>query len=151
MVFWTFFSVPFRHDGLNLGFSKKKSSILAFFGRRTVLWEVFSKKWQNQAFFFLENLRWKPSWRKGSEKKVQKSQVFEKKTSQRQWKSKKKPLGDSGRQRKNLSETVEVLEKTSRRQWKSKKKPLGDSGSLRKNLSETVEVLEKTSRRQWKS
>jgi hypothetical protein len=44
LVFWTFFSAPFRHDGFHQGFFQKKSSILAIFGRRTVPWGIFLQK-----------------------------------------------------------------------------------------------------------
>ena len=59
--------------------------------------------------FFWKNPRWKPSWRKGTEKKVQKTKFL-----------KKKALRDGGNQEKKPSETVESKEKGSRRRWKSK-------------------------------
>ena len=50
---WTFFSLPFRHDGLHLRFSKKKKkgTILAKFSHRTVPWEIFLQKVPKSSFF----------------------------------------------------------------------------------------------------
>ena len=62
------------------------------------------------------------------------------KSSRRRWKSKKKAFRDGGKQRKKLSETVEVKEKSLQRRWKAKKEAFRDGGKQRKKVSERVKV-----------
>ena len=58
--------------------------------------------------FFLKKTLVEAIVAKRCRKKGPKNQVFEEKNSQGRWKSKKKAIRDGGKQRKRLSETVEV-------------------------------------------
>ena len=101
-------------------------------------WSIYLKL----NFFFEKKPWWKPSWRKGAEKKVQKTKFLKKKT-----------LRDGGNQRKKPSETVEVKEKGSRRRWKSKNfgELLINQVFEKKKVKKTKFFWKKSSQRRWKS